>query len=126
MGIVRYAAPHLSDTAEEVVRLNAAIKNASLRFENLPKDLSKVAVRSTKGLELVGIRVLCCDCVVVTLAQLTHHCSPVVKGELRAMHTICTHSTGYVVNSLFLPRRSRCMKETRGSTECSRRCRRWE
>ena len=29
-GIVRYAAPYLSDTADEVVRLNAAIKTAAL------------------------------------------------------------------------------------------------
>ena len=44
-GIVRYAAPYLSDTAEAVVKLNAAIKAAALQFEKLPKDLSNVAVR---------------------------------------------------------------------------------
>ena len=32
-GIVRYAAPYLSDTAEAVVKLNAAIKAAALQFE---------------------------------------------------------------------------------------------
>ena len=84
-GISRYAAQYLSDTAEEVVRLNAAIKIATLQFE-LPKDLSNVAVRSGKGLKLLAdIRVLCCDSVVVTLAQLTHHCLAVIKGEWRAM-----------------------------------------
>ena len=35
---------HVSDTAEGVVKLNAAIKTAALQFENLPKDLSNVAV----------------------------------------------------------------------------------
>ena len=65
-GIVRYAAPYLSDTAEEVVRLNAAIETAALQFENLPKDLSNVVVRSGKGLKLADIRVLCRDSVVVT------------------------------------------------------------
>ena len=44
-GIVRYAAPYLSDTAEALVKLNAAIKAAALQFEKLPKDLSNVAVR---------------------------------------------------------------------------------
>ena len=47
--IVRYAAPYLSDTAEAVVNLNAAIKAAALQFENLPKDLPNVAVRSGHG-----------------------------------------------------------------------------
>ena len=42
-GIVWYAAPYLSDTAEAVVKLNAAIKAAALQFEKLPKDLSNVA-----------------------------------------------------------------------------------
>ena len=56
--IVRYAVPYLSDTAEEVVRLNAAIKTAALQLQNLPKDLSNVAVRSDQGLKLVDIRVL--------------------------------------------------------------------
>ena len=84
-GIVRYAAPYLSDTAEEVVRRNVAIKTAALQFENLPKDLSNVAVRSGKGLKLADIWVLCRDSVVVILAQLTHHRSAVIKGELRAM-----------------------------------------
>ena len=51
-GIVQYAAPYLSDTAEAVVKLNAAIKAAALEFENLPKDLSNVAVRSGHGLRL--------------------------------------------------------------------------
>ena len=84
-GIGRYAAPYLSDTAEEVVGLNAAIKTAALHFENLPKDLSNVVVRSRKGLRLADLRVLCLDSVVVSLAPLTHHRSAMVKGELRAM-----------------------------------------
>ena len=83
-GIVRYAAPYLSDTAE-VVRLNVAIKTAALRFENLPKDLSNVAVRSGNGLKLADVRVLCRDSVVITLAQLVQHRSAVVRSELRAM-----------------------------------------
>ena len=45
-GIVRYAAPYPSDTTEEVVRLNAAIKTTTLQFENPPKDPSNVVVRS--------------------------------------------------------------------------------
>ena len=42
-GMVRYAAPYLLDTAETVVKLNAAIKAAALQFEKLPKDLSNLA-----------------------------------------------------------------------------------
>ena len=84
-GIVRYAAPYLSDTAAEVVRLNAAIKTAALQFENLPKDLSNVVVRSGKRLKLADIRVMCRYSVEVMVAQLTHHHSAVIKGELRAL-----------------------------------------
>ena len=58
-GIVSYTAPYLLDTAAEVVRLNAAIKTTALQFENLPKDLSNVVVRSRKGLRWADIRVLC-------------------------------------------------------------------
>ena len=83
--IVRYAAPYLSDTAEGVVRLNAAIKTAALQFENLPKDLSNEVVRYDKGLKLAVVRVLCHDSVVVTLARITHHRSAVINGELRAL-----------------------------------------
>ena len=72
-GIVRYAVPYLSDEAETVVKLNAAIKAAALQFENLPKDLSNVAGGSSHGLRLADLRVICRDSVVVTLAQLTHH-----------------------------------------------------
>ena len=84
-GIIRYAAPYLSDTAEAVVKLNAAIKAAALRFEKLPKDLSNVAVRSGHGLRLADVQVICRDSVVATLAQLTHHRSTTVWIELRAM-----------------------------------------
>ena len=69
-----------------------------MEFENLPKDPSNLAVRSGSGLKLADVRVLCRDCVVVTLARLAHHRSAVVKGELRAMlgalHTqygVCGH-----------------------------------
>ena len=72
-GIVRYAAPYLSDTAEAVVKLNAAIKVAALQFEKLPKALSNVAVRSGHVLRLASVHVICRDSVVATLAQLTHH-----------------------------------------------------
>ena len=84
-GIVWYVAVYLSDAAAEVVRLNAAIKPAALQFENLPKDLSNVVVRSGKGLQLADVRVLCRDSVVAAVAQLTHHRSAVVKEELRAL-----------------------------------------
>ena len=84
-GIVRYAAPYLSDTAEAVVWLNAAIKTAAVQLENLPKDLSSVVVWFGKGLKLADIRVLCRDSVVVTLPQLTQHRSAVTKGDLRAV-----------------------------------------
>ena len=67
-GIVRYAAPYLSDTAEAVVKLNAAIKAAALQFEKLP-----VAVRSGHGLRLADVPVICRNSVVATLAQLRHH-----------------------------------------------------
>ena len=67
-GIVPYAAPHLSDTAQAVVKVNAAIKTTALQFENLPKDLSNVAVRSGHRLKLEDVRVLCRDSVVATLA----------------------------------------------------------
>ena len=67
-GIVRYAAPYLSNTAEEVVRLNAAMKTAALQFEDLPNDPSNVVVRVGKGRKLAHIRVLCCDSEVVTMA----------------------------------------------------------
>ena len=84
-GIVRYAAPYPSDTAELVVKLNAAFKVAALQFEKLPKDLSNVAVRSGHGLRLADVQVICRDSVVATLAQLTHHRSATVRTELRAM-----------------------------------------
>ena len=48
-GIVRYAAPYLSDTVEAVVKLNDPIKTAALQFKNLPKDLSNVAMRYGNG-----------------------------------------------------------------------------
>ena len=57
-GIVRYAAFYLSDAAAEIVPLNAAIKTAALQFENVPKDLSNIVVRSNKGLRLADVRVL--------------------------------------------------------------------
>ena len=44
-----------------------------------------MVLRSGNGLKLADVRVLCLDSVVLTLAQLAHHCSGVVKGELRAM-----------------------------------------
>ena len=84
-GIVRYAAPYLSDTAEAVIKLNTAIKAAALQFEKLPKDLSNVAVRSGHGLRLADVQVICRDSVVATMAQLTHHMSTTVRDELRAM-----------------------------------------
>ena len=84
-GIVRYAAPYLSDTAEAVVKLNAAIKAAALQFEKLPRDLSNVAVRSGQGLRLADVRAICRDSVVATLAQFLHHRSATVRTQLRAM-----------------------------------------
>ena len=84
-GIVRYAAPYLSDTAEAVVKLNAAIKAAALQFDKLPKDLSNVAVRCGHVLRLADVQVFCRDSVVATLAQLTHHRSSTVRTELRTM-----------------------------------------
>ena len=84
-GIVRYAAPYLSDTAEAVIKLNTAIKAAALQFEKLPKDLSNVPVRSGHGLPLADVQVICRDSVVATMAQLTHHRSTTVRHELRAM-----------------------------------------
>ena len=62
------------------MKLNAAIKTAALQFENVPKDLSNVVVRSGKGLMFVDIPVLCPYSAVVTLAQVTHHHSAVIKG----------------------------------------------
>ena len=84
-GIVRYAAPYLSDTAEAVIKLNTAIKAAALQFEKLPKDLSNVAVRSGHGLRLADVQVMCRDSVMATMAQLAHHMSTTVRDELRAM-----------------------------------------
>ena len=84
-GIVLYAVPYLSDTAEAVIKLNTAIKAAALQFEKLPKDLSNVAVRLGHGLRLADVQVICRDCVVATMAQLTHHRSKTVRDELRAM-----------------------------------------
>ena len=84
-GIVRYAAPYLSDTAEAVIKLNTAIKAAALQFEKLPKDLSNVAVRLGHGLRLADVQVICRDSVLATMAQLTHHTSKTVRDELRAM-----------------------------------------
>ena len=51
----------------------------------LPKEPTNVVVRCGQGLKLADIWVLCRDSLVVTLAELTHHCSGVIKGELRAM-----------------------------------------
>ena len=84
-GIVRYAAPYLSDILAESVRLNAAIKAAARQLENLPKELSKVVVQSSKGLRLADIPVLWRDSVVAIVAQLTHHRSAVINGELQAL-----------------------------------------
>ena len=84
-GIVRYAAAYLSDTAEAVVKLNAAIKATALQFEKLPRDLCKVAVWSGHVLRLADVQVICRDSVVATLAQRTHHRSATVRTELRAM-----------------------------------------
>ena len=84
-GIVRYTAPYLWDTVEVVVPLYAAIKTAALQFENLPEDVSNVALWADNGLKLADVRELCCDSVLVTLAQLAHHRSAVVRSELRAM-----------------------------------------
>ena len=84
-GIVRYAAPYLSDTAEAVIKLNTAIKAAALQFQKLPKDLSSVALRLGHGLRLADVQVICRDSVVATMAQLTHHRSTTVRDELRAM-----------------------------------------
>ena len=84
-GIIRYAAPYLSDTAEAVVKLNAAIRAAALQFQKLPKDLSNLAVRSGHGLRLADVQGICRDSVVATLAQLTHHRSTTVRTELQAM-----------------------------------------
>ena len=81
-GIVQYAAPYLSDTAEALVKLNAAIKAAALHFENLPKDLSNVAVWSCHGLRMADVRVICRNSVAATLAHLTHHRSATVRTEL--------------------------------------------
>ena len=53
-GILRYTAPYLSDRAEAVVKLNAAIKVAALQFKKVPKNLSNVAVRSGHGLRLMS------------------------------------------------------------------------
>ena len=84
-GVMRYAAPYLSDKAEAVIKLNTAIKAAALQFEKLPKDLSNVAVRSGHGLRLADVQVICRDSVVATMAQLTHHRSTTVRDELRAI-----------------------------------------
>ena len=84
-GIVRYAAPYVSDTAEAVIKLNTAIKAAALQFEKLPNDLSNVAVRSGHGLLLADVQVICRDSVLATEAQLTHHRSTTVRDELRAI-----------------------------------------
>ena len=84
-GIVRYAAPYVSEMAEAVVKRNAAIKAAALQFKKLPKDLSNVAVRCGHGLPLADVQFMCRDSVVATLAQLTHHRSATVRTELRAM-----------------------------------------
>ena len=84
-GILWYAAPYLSDSAEAVVKLNTAIKAAVLQFEKLAKDLSNVAVRSGHALQLADVQIICRDSVVATLAKLTHHRSTTVRDELRAM-----------------------------------------
>ena len=94
-GIVRYAAPYLSNTAGAMVKLNAAIKAAALQLEKLPQDLSNVAVRSDHGLRLADVQVICRNCVVATLAQLMHHRSATVRTELRAVlrdNTVCAVS----------------------------------
>ena len=59
--------------------------NGAVQFENLPKDLSNVAVRSGHGLRLADVWVICRDSVLATVAQLTQHRSAGVRSELRAM-----------------------------------------
>ena len=82
---MRYAAPYLSDMAGAVVKLNAAIKAAALQCEKLPKNLSNVAVWSSRGLRLADVQVICRDSVVAFWAQLKHHRSATVRTELRDM-----------------------------------------
>ena len=121
-GILRYAAPYLSDTAEAVVKLNAAIKAAALQFEKLPKELSNVAARSRHGLQVADVQVICRDSVVATLAQLTHHPSTTVWTELRAMlRESCTCSTECADSSWCPLRRSPRTLAIRGWTEYSGR-----
>ena len=36
-GVMQYAAPHMSDAAATVVKLNAAIKAAALQFKTCPR-----------------------------------------------------------------------------------------
>ena len=120
-----HEAPYLADTAAEAVRLNPAIKNAAPQSENLPKDLSNVVIGSRKGLVLAEIRILCCDSVAVTVPQLTHHRSAVIKVELQALLDDL-HAEWGCAGNFQLPRR--CLhrtQETCGSTVCSTRRERW-
>ena len=61
------------------------LPSQALQFENLPKGLSNVGVRSGNGLKSTDVRVLCRDSVVATLVELAHHSSAMARGELRAM-----------------------------------------
>ena len=99
-GIMRYAAPYLSDTADAVIKLNTAIKAAALQFEKLPKDLSNVAVRSGHVLRLADVQVICRDSVAATMAQLTLDRSATFQDELRAM--LCDLHVQYGLCGQFL------------------------
>ena len=112
-GIVRYAAPYLSDTAEAVVRLNAAIKAAALQFEKQPKDLSNVAMRSGHGLRLADVQVICRDSRTTGQRQSGRSCGPCFET--------CTCSTVCAVSSWYPPRRWPRTLAVRGWTRYSGR-----
>ena len=122
-GMVWYAAPHLSNAAAEVVRLNAAIKTATLQFENLPKDLSNVVVRSGKGLRLADVRVPCPDSMVAIVSSRI-----IARPWSRRSRGPCwtTRTRMGCADSLWFRRRNlHHTRETRGLTVCSGRWEHW-
>ena len=77
--------------------MKSAVRSAAVRSEDLPRDDSSAAIRSSKGLHLENMQDICMDSVVAMVAQLVHHCSAKVREELLHMmdaihlqHGVCS------------------------------------
>ena len=84
-------------------------QSGTLQFEGMLRDISTMAVKFSKSLELAAVHHLCGPSVIARAAQLAHHCSVAVRAELRcmldAMHWCCG------AGGQFLVPRGTCSKQ---------------